>query len=384
MDFGALPPEINSAMMYAGPGAGSMLAAAAAFEGLAADLSGLASSYQSVISGLVGGPWLGASSVSMAAAAAMYASWMGAFAVQAQEAAGQVAAGVAAYEQAFAMTVPPPVIAENRLELAVLVATNILGQNTPAIAANQTLYAEMWAQDAAAMFGYAAEAAAASQLTPFATPPQVSNPGGLAGQAGAAAGAQANVAGVVSNLIEGLRELPQAIGLPELFPSSLTMLDFGTQLEGPITAVSTIEQTGISTLGTLAQMAGSAGAAAPAAADAAAADAGAALASTAPAAGAIASPGMASLSGVTASVGGASSIGGLSTPPSWSAPSTPGASPLLGTRSFAAPQVSGAPEAGMAGAPGMGAVPGGSGSRMGSNPRYGVRLTVMGRHPAAG
>ena len=38
MDFGAFPPEINSARMYAGPGAGSMLAAAAAWDGLAADL----------------------------------------------------------------------------------------------------------------------------------------------------------------------------------------------------------------------------------------------------------------------------------------------------------------------------------------------------------
>ncbi|MGB9304828.1 MAG: PPE family protein, partial [Mycobacterium sp.] len=172
MDFAVLPPEINSAMMYAGPGAGSMLAAAGAYTARAADLSAMASSYQSVITGLVTGPWLGASSASMAAAATMYASWMGTFAGQAQQAAGQVTAGVAAYEQAFAMTVPPPVIAENRVELAVLVATNILGQNTPAIAANQVRYAEMWAQDAAAMLGYAAGAAAASQLTPFATPPQ--------------------------------------------------------------------------------------------------------------------------------------------------------------------------------------------------------------------
>ncbi len=37
MDFGALPPEINSGRMYSGPGCGSMLAAAAAWDGLAAD-----------------------------------------------------------------------------------------------------------------------------------------------------------------------------------------------------------------------------------------------------------------------------------------------------------------------------------------------------------
>src|ERR1700730_5035003 len=59
MDFAMLPPEINSGRMYAGPGSGPMLAAAAAWSGLAADLESAASSYQSVISGLTGGAWLG-------------------------------------------------------------------------------------------------------------------------------------------------------------------------------------------------------------------------------------------------------------------------------------------------------------------------------------
>ncbi len=38
MDFGAMPPEINSARIYAGPGAGPMLAAAAAWDEPAAEL----------------------------------------------------------------------------------------------------------------------------------------------------------------------------------------------------------------------------------------------------------------------------------------------------------------------------------------------------------
>ena len=114
MDFGALPPEINSARMYAGPGSGPMLAAAAAWDALAADLHSTAASYHSVISGLTGGAWLGPASASMAAAAAPYVAWMSATAAQAEQAATQAKAAAAAYEAAFAMTVPPPVIAANR------------------------------------------------------------------------------------------------------------------------------------------------------------------------------------------------------------------------------------------------------------------------------
>ncbi|EUA27902.1 PPE family protein [Mycobacterium xenopi 4042] len=51
MDFGILPPEINSGRMYAGPGPGPMLAAAAAWDGLAANLYSTATSYHSVVSG---------------------------------------------------------------------------------------------------------------------------------------------------------------------------------------------------------------------------------------------------------------------------------------------------------------------------------------------
>src|SRR5262249_52766276 len=55
----------------------------------------------------------------------------------------------ATYEAAFAMTVPPPVIAANRALLSALVATNWLGQNTPAIAAQEGVYEAMWAADGA-------------------------------------------------------------------------------------------------------------------------------------------------------------------------------------------------------------------------------------------
>ena len=210
MDFGVLPPEINSARMYSGPGSGPLMAAAAAWDELASELTTTAASYSSVISELTGQEWLGPSSTSMAVAAAPYAAWMNTTAAQAEQAAAQAQAAASAYEAAFAMTVHPAVIAANRSLTMLLIATNILGQNTPAIAANEAQYGEMWAQDSAAMYTYAGSSAAASKLTLFTSPPQTTNPAGLAGQAAtvaqaaasaAAAPAQAAPPGILSTIL---------------------------------------------------------------------------------------------------------------------------------------------------------------------------------------
>jgi len=187
VDFAALPPEINSGRMYSGPGSGPMLAAAAAWDGLADELRTAAAAYEAEIAGLTGGPWLGPTSVSMAAAATSHVEWLTITAAQAEQTATQAAAAAAAYEAAFAMTVAPPVIAANRSLLISLVATNILGQNTPAIAIAEAQYAQMWAKDAAAMYGYAGASASSTTLTPFAAPVPATNSGGLASQAAAVA-----------------------------------------------------------------------------------------------------------------------------------------------------------------------------------------------------
>ncbi|MBS9532654.1 PPE family protein [Mycobacterium sp. M1] len=185
MGFGALPPEINSTLMYTGAGSGPLLAAASAWDGLGSELHAVASGYHSVIAGLTSEGWLGPASAAMAAAATPYAAWMNSTALQVEQTANQMRAAVAAYEAAHAATVPPPVVAANRAELVTLVATNVLGQNTPKIAANWAEYYEMWAQDATAMHGYAGSASAATPLSPFSRPPQTTNPAGAFGQAAA-------------------------------------------------------------------------------------------------------------------------------------------------------------------------------------------------------
>jgi PPE-repeat protein len=186
MDFAMLPPEINSGRMYSGAGSGPMLTAAAAWDDLADELYSAAASYASVIAGLIAGPWLGSAAASMAAAAATQVEWLRHTAAQAKQTATQAKAAAGAYEAAFSMTAPPPVIAANRALLMSLIATNILGQNTAAIAATEAQYAEMWAQDAVAMYGYASASATAAALTPFTPPPPATNPDGLAQLAAAA------------------------------------------------------------------------------------------------------------------------------------------------------------------------------------------------------
>jgi PPE-repeat protein len=217
LDFGALPPEINSGRMYAGPGSGSMMAAAAAWDGLAAELSSTATGYTSVITELTGSPWLGPASRSMAAAATPYISWISSAATLAEEAGNQARAAAAAYDAAFAMTVPPPVITANRVLLMALVATNFFGQNTPAIAATEAQYAEMWAQDATAMYGYAGASAIATQLTSFSEPAQATDQGGLAAQAAAVSQAIATPAG--SSAPEVAAATPDAISITSIFQS---------------------------------------------------------------------------------------------------------------------------------------------------------------------
>lgn len=173
VDFALLPPEINSLRIYTGAGSAPLLAAAAAWDAVAAELNSTASAYRSVLSTLTGGPWLGPSASSMMAATAPYVSWLDVTAAQVEQTAGQLYAAAAAYDAAFSATVPPVAIEVNRVLMAALVATNVFGQNTPAIAATEAQYAEMWAQDASAMYGYAEASAAATRLTPFGSPPQI-------------------------------------------------------------------------------------------------------------------------------------------------------------------------------------------------------------------
>ncbi|OMC07600.1 PPE family protein [Mycobacterium sp. SP-6446] len=380
MDYGLLPPEINSGRMYTGPGATSLLAAATGWGGLAAELHSAAAAFRSIISALTGGPWLGPASASFLAAATPYVAWLQSSAEHSELAAGQATAAAAAHDAAFAMTVPPPVIAANRALLAALLATNFLGQNAPAIAAAEAEYFEMWAQDAAAMYAYASSSAAASTLTDFDEPPEVADSSGLPRQAAAVS---ATADGPAREALAGLDSAPNpaaqlAFNGAEIdkIISANTPLDDMVMLYSKYvvpyvsTAQSMIQSTqsfgqisnGITAMSTFAKGLAPAAKAVEGAAQAA----GNAAANT---------------GGVAAGVGRALPLGALSVPPSWapvSAVTNPGTGALNATVVPAGAEgvnaLPMAPAFGQLGGKGYGRIP----------PAYGFKPTVMARPPAAG
>ncbi|ORW55053.1 PPE family protein [Mycobacterium riyadhense] len=188
MSFQVLPPEVTSMQMFTGAGSGPLLAAAGGWDGLAAELSSAAASFESLTSGLAGHAWQGAASAAMTAAAAPHLGWLSAASAHAETAASLARAAAAAFEAAQAATVYPAAIAANRDQLVALVNSNLLGLNTPAIFAAEADYELMWAQDIAAMVGYHGESSAiTAALAPIVQP--LANLANLPAQAAAAASA---------------------------------------------------------------------------------------------------------------------------------------------------------------------------------------------------
>ncbi len=404
VDFGALPPEINSARMYMGPGSSSLQTAASAWNGIAAELQSAAQGYETVITQLATDTWNGPASAAMASSAQPYVTWMQETAAQAEEAAAQARTAAAAYEQAFAATVPPPVIAANRAETAAATQANVFGQYTPLIAQLEAQYGQMWAQDAVAMYGYAGQSAAAAKVTPFATPAATTNPAGTAGQTAAVSAATGNSAAsssqsLLSQLTSSMPSSLQNLATPAATTTTTPFQDlfaliFGTSalptnLSALVTDYSPYASLFYNTEGLpyfsvgmgnfgiqMAKSAGILGGAAPAVAAPALHGLGGLGAGLGSGAGAAAHS-------VSAISGGAGSVGKLAVPASW-----------IGGTSQAAPagvqlvsNVSAAPEAAAGGGNLMGGMPlagARAGFGNGLGPRYGFKPTVMGRPPIGG
>jgi PPE-repeat protein len=229
MSFLTSPPEILSSLLYSGPGAAPMLTAAASWDGLAGELGTAAQSFSSVTSGLAGQAWQGPASAAMMQTATRYAGYLTQAATHAQTAAAQAQAVASAYEATMAATVHPLAVAANRNEFVQLVVSNLFGQNAPAIAAAESNYEQMWAQDVAAMVGYHGGASAAvSQLPSWSAAIQ-----GLPAEAAAAiAGTPGAALSSVPPAVSG--PLTSLLGTVEHYASNVinapTEVLFGRQL----------------------------------------------------------------------------------------------------------------------------------------------------------
>jgi PPE-repeat protein len=403
IDFGALPPEINSGRMYAGAGATSLTTAASAWNALAAELNAAAMGYENVVTELTSGEWTGTASTAMVASVAPYVAWMKTTAAQAEETATKLNAAAMTFEQTFASVVPPTEIATNRATMAQMVATNVLGQNSGIIAQLQALYMEMWAQDANALYSYAGQMATITKTPSFQNPPQVASPDAPAKLTASTTAATANsTAGTAQNTVsktltqlaaptatqavQGVTD-PTSGFLTEiwflltgqtLFPSNLGALvngyspfaSFFYNTEGlPYFSV------GMGNFGVqMAKSAGMLGGAAPAVAKAATGGLG----------GLGAALGGGGAGQVAAGLGSGAHVAGLSVPQAW-----PGAvAPSLAKPMSAVPvsEVITAPESGagnlVGGVPAAGM--GGSVRGAGAGPRYGFKPTVMARPMSAG
>lgn len=379
LSFAAIPPEITSSLIYSGAGAAPLMAAATAYANLAAEVSTTATQWESIVALLTSEQWTGGGSAAAATAAQPIVTYLTETAATLEQASAQATASAAAFEAVFAAVVPPPVIATNRATQAALVASNVLGQNTPAIVALDTLYAEYWAQDAAAMAAYQASSAAAGALTPVTPLTSTTDPaaaavvdntalagGATSGTAQALAAPLAAAAPTLPFQTTGiLSSIDNFLGTPSVFngingavntAAWFTMITIPTAISlghtlgaVPAIAVGDVAPDGVAgiTEGTIVN-------------------------SVRPTAGVGAA--------ASAAAGEASLVGRLSVPPGWSAaaPATQlvsATAPLEGSGWTVASEAA-APVSAMPGMPGMAAAAKGAGA-YGSGPRYGFKPIVM-------
>lgn len=236
MSYLGSPPELISSLLRAGAGSGPTLAAATAWSELAVELESAAQAFSSTTSGLSAGSWQGSASAAMLSAATQYTRMLSAVAAQAETTAAQARTIAAEFESALAAAVQPVLVAANRDQLVELVVSNLFGQNAPLIAAIESEYEQMWAQNVAAMIAYHAGAsAAAAQLSAWsANIPSLSAQvtGAVATKASAAASTAASAA-ASSETVDGLRtEAAQSVNsyLTEIEDDLIDVINTPTEI----------------------------------------------------------------------------------------------------------------------------------------------------------
>ncbi len=214
------PPEVTSTLIHSGPGAGSLIEAAGAWQRLAVELENSLSTYASTLSSLIES-WDGPSSMAMLQSVQPYLLWLRETAQQASQMATSADAAASAFTQVRSTVVHPSVVTANRTRLRQLLATNRFGQNTAAIAQAEDEYGTMWANNSAAMTRYQASSSQATgQLSQFSSPLPDTTPDGTANQEQAVAKAAGTSAGTVGSKVQTMSSLldsPSDLSLAGLF-----------------------------------------------------------------------------------------------------------------------------------------------------------------------
>ena len=378
LDFAAIPPEITSSLIYSGASSAPLMAAAAAYANLGAEITTTATQWESIVSLLTSEQWTGGGSAAAAAAAQPIIAYLTQTAATLEQASAQAMASAAAFDAVYAAVVPPPLVVANRTTQAALLPFAIIPTVAAEIAALDAQYAEMWAQDAAAMAAYQAASLAAGVLTPVTPLTSTTSPAAAAAADSAALGAD-STAGTAQALLGPITSAPlDAASIPTpTFPGILGSIDsfIGTPsvfnaINGSVNTAAWWVCNTIPTAVSLGHTLGSVPSIPFALTDSVTPLAGGMVPGT--------MVGSVSGAGASAALGEASTVGGLSVPAGWNAaaPASLASStaPLEGSGWTAAAEAE--PVAAMPGMPGMAAAAKGAGA-YGPGPRYGFKPIVM-------